>query len=264
MSFSGLWVDLCADRISACTTASLAGSKNICSVRQRPMPSAPKPTAAAASTGASAFDHTPSVRKSSAQLSRVNISSSRAAGGLTVLIESANISPVEPSILIYSPALTTRFPARTQPSSTFTSIPSAPVTHGLPKPRATTAAWLVAPPLLVNTPEDTAMPWTSSALVSVRTKMISVSCRLISTAVSASRTSLPVAAPGAAPNPMLISRPELEESSLSFSSKVGSKSWYICSGSTLNRASSRVISPSLARSTAVLIAALALRFPERV
>ena len=45
-----------------------------------------------------------------------------------------------------------------------------PATHGLPIWRATTAAWLVAPPRAVRIPWATAMPWKSSGEVSIRTR----------------------------------------------------------------------------------------------
>eukprot|EP00438_Fugacium_kawagutii_P021523 Skav233408 [mRNA] locus=scaffold892:134441:141349:+ [translate_table: standard] len=47
----------------------------------------------------------------------------------------------------------------------------APATHGRPMPRATTAAWLVMPPLVVKTPSAACKPWMSSGLVSMRTRI---------------------------------------------------------------------------------------------
>ena len=50
-------------------------------------------------------------------------------------------------------------------------IASAPTTAGVPQPRATTAAWLTRPPRAVRMPWATIIPWTSSGLVSLRTRM---------------------------------------------------------------------------------------------
>ena len=58
---------LVAARIISCTTGSRSGAMNMCSVRQRPMPSAPNSRAFAASSGVSAFARTRSRRSSSAQ-----------------------------------------------------------------------------------------------------------------------------------------------------------------------------------------------------
>jgi hypothetical protein len=46
-------------------------------------------------------------------------------------------------------------------------IAPAPATQHLPQPRATTAAWLVMPPVLVRMPDGECMPSTSSGLVSL-------------------------------------------------------------------------------------------------
>ena len=48
----------------------------------------------------------------------------------------------------------------------------APATQGVPMPRATTAAWLVMPPVLVRMPSETCMPPMSAGSVSRRTRMI--------------------------------------------------------------------------------------------
>ena len=73
-------------------------------------------------------------------------------------------------------------------------------------PRATTAAWLVMPPRLVTIPRAACMPWMSSGLVSVRSR-ITASPRLArSSASSASKTTLPQAAPGDAGRPRASTR----------------------------------------------------------
>ena len=68
-------------------------------------------------------------------------------------------------------------------------------------PRATTAAWLVMPPRVVRMPRAACMPWMSSGLVSMRTRMIaSPFCARLS-ASSAVNTTAPDAAPGLAGRP---------------------------------------------------------------
>ena len=82
------------------------------------------------------------------------------------------------------------------------SSSAEPATHGLPIWRATTAACDVAPPRAVMMPCATAMPWKSSGDVSMRTRMTFSPCSTHSTAVSASNTARPTAAPGEALRPL--------------------------------------------------------------
>src|SRR6266480_7451020 len=78
---------------------------------------------------------------------------------------------------------------------------SQPATHGLPMPRATTAACEVMPPCAVRIPCAAIMPWMSSGEVSQPTRIrASVSPRCA--AESASSTILPDAAPGDAFSPL--------------------------------------------------------------
>ena len=81
------------------------------------------------------------------------------------------------------------------------SVP-APHTHGRPMPRATTAAWLVMPPRAVRMPAAACMPWMSSGLVSMRTRITSRPWPLSASASSASNTISPEAAPGDAGRPV--------------------------------------------------------------
>ena len=76
---------------------------NMCSVRQRPMPSAPNSRARRASSGVSAFVRTPSVRSSSAQPSTVSNWSDTS--GSSSGTSSAVTTPALPSIAIMSPSL---------------------------------------------------------------------------------------------------------------------------------------------------------------
>ena len=79
-----------------------------------------------------------------------------------------------------------------------------PATHGLPIWRATTAACEVAPPRAVRMPWATAIPWKSSGEVSIRTSTTRSPLATHSTAVSASKTARPTAAPGEALSPLAI------------------------------------------------------------
>jgi hypothetical protein len=93
-----------------CRTAPIrAGSKNMCSVRQRPMPSAPNLRAVSASSGVSALARTFMRRLSSAH--SINCAKSPDSDGSIIGTEPANTSPVAPSIVIVSPARITLPPA---------------------------------------------------------------------------------------------------------------------------------------------------------
>ena len=129
---------------------------NMCSVRQRPMPSAPKLRARAASSGVSALARTRSRRMSSAQAVRRWKCSSKRGG--TRAIAPAKTSPVVPSIVRRSPSLIVRPPMMTLRPCTSICMPSTPATQGLPMPRATTAACEVMPPWAVMTPWATITP----------------------------------------------------------------------------------------------------------
>ena len=137
-------------------------------------------------------------------------------------------------------------------------ISPEPETHGLPIPLATTAAWLVMPPLAVNIPLAACIPWISSGEVSTLTKIVSSFWFFILSASSAVKTTLPLAAPGDAGRPLAI----IFFSTLS--SNVGCKRVSNVFGSILKIASFFEINFSLTISTAILIAALAVRFPFRV
>ncbi len=121
---------------------------NMCSVRQRPMPWAPNSRAFAASSGVSAFARTFRRRTASAQ-PRIVSKCSLICGGTSST--SARItSPVPPSIVRRSPSESFASPIVIvrEPRSTLSA--SQPATHGLPIPRATTAACEVMPPCAVR------------------------------------------------------------------------------------------------------------------
>ena len=123
---------------------------NMCSVRQRPMPSAPNSRALAASSGVSALVRTPSVRSSSAQPSTV--SNSALTSGSSSGTSSVVTTPAVPSIAIRSPSPSCVPFTRTVFAARSISSADAPDTHGLPIPRATSAAWLALPPSEVRMP----------------------------------------------------------------------------------------------------------------
>ena len=86
-----------------------AGSKNICSVRHRPMPSAPNLRAVSASSGVSALVRTFIRRAASAH--SINVANSVDIFGSTIGTYPTNTSPVAPSMVTMLPAWMVRPPA---------------------------------------------------------------------------------------------------------------------------------------------------------
>ena len=86
------------------TATMRCASKNICSVRQRPMPSAPKRFAVRASAGVSALARTPILRALSAHCMRM--AKSPDSSGWMVATDPSMTSPVAPSMVMVSPAFT--------------------------------------------------------------------------------------------------------------------------------------------------------------
>ena len=125
-------------------------------------------------------------------------------------------------------------------------------------PLATTAAWLVIPPLEVKIPFAACIPWISSGEVSTLTKIVSCIVFFNLSASSEVKTTFPLAAPGEAGNPLAITFISL------FSSKVGCKRESKELGSIFKTASFLVINFSLTMSTAILTADLDVLLPERV
>ena len=139
-----------SEQIISRNASILLPSKNICSVRQRPIPSAPSSLAFAASLGVSALVRTCNLLYLSAHA--MILPNSPAMVASTVGIMPSQILPVEPSIDSQSPSWYS-FPART--NFLFASsimISEQPDTQQVPIPRATTAAWLVIPPRTVRIP----------------------------------------------------------------------------------------------------------------
>ena len=138
---------------------------------------------------------------------------STAASGTTWVTPAAapaKTSPVAPSIVIVSPSAKAVPPMVTVPSPSTT--PEAPTTAGIPQPRATTAAWLTNPPVLVRIPAARLMPWTSSGEVSERTRMTRRPASAAVTAASGVSTISPQATPGEAARPRVSAGPASERS----------------------------------------------------
>ena len=175
-------------------------SKNMCSVRHRPMPSAAKFRAVWASAGVSAFARTPMSRTSSAHSSNVRNAPSSVASSMAG--SPASTSPDVPSTVITSPTLNRR-PSGVTIRCFLRSITrsDAPTTQGRPRPRPITAAWLVTPPRIVSTAWAACMPRISSGDVSRRTSTQASPRAALACASLAVRTILPLAAPGLAAMP---------------------------------------------------------------
>ena len=222
------------------------------------MPCAPNSRAFSASAGLSALVRIFKVRLLSAQV--MSVAKSPVMLGAIVSTLPIITSPVVPLIVMKSPALTT-FPAMlTVCAASSILTASQPTTHGLPQPRATTAAWLALPPVLVRMPLARCIPATSSGDVSLRTSMIGSlgyfsAC---ATAASADSTTLPDAPPG------LAAMPWATGLTFDLGSSCGCSRWLSESGGTRLTASPWLILPSLAISTAIRTAAVPVRLPLRV
>ena len=93
-----------------CRTAPMrSGSKNMCSVRHRPMPSAPNLRAVSASSGVSALARTFMRRALSAH--SISVAKSPDMAGSIIATLPTNTSPVAPSSVMVSPARIVRPPA---------------------------------------------------------------------------------------------------------------------------------------------------------
>ena len=156
------------------------------------------------------------------------------------------------------PSFSTAGPTLATLLCTSTTMLSAPDTQGLPMPRATTAACEVLPPREVSTPWAAKKPWMSSGLVSSRTRMIFSPALPRASAVSASKTIIPEAAPGDAGRPVASGWPLKDGSSR------GTSSCSSISGGTRSSARRRSISPSRSISTEVRTSASAFILPLRV
>ena len=219
----------------------------MCSVRQSPMPCAPKRRAHWASCGVSAFARTFIVRAASAHSSNwLKLSSS---AGSSMAAAPASTSPEVPSTVISSPSRKLRPPAcRTRPRRSIAS-PEAPTMQGSPSPRAITAAWLDMPPRSVSTATEACIPRMSSGSVSRRTSTQDSSRAAAAWAAAAEKTMRPVAAPGLAAMPRVIRSRGARGSTWWCRRSVSARGWTritACSGGMM---------PSRARPTAMRTAA---------
>mmetsp|Transcript_9127 Transcript_9127/g.34381 ORF Transcript_9127/g.34381 Transcript_9127/m.34381 type:complete len:301 (-) Transcript_9127:1355-2257(-) len=186
-------------RIILRTLARRSPSKNMCSVRTSPMPSAPFSRASAASSGVSAFASTFRRRFESAHDMKRASAPVTSAGFNSC--SPMRISPVLPLMLMTSPSLKVA-PDLSLALVALISRSAAPTTHGLPHPRATTAAWEVIPPRAVSMPLAACIPPTSSGEVSSRTRMTLAPDLASSSALAALKAAMPTAAPGEAGRPV--------------------------------------------------------------
>ena len=233
-----------------------SSAMNMCSVRHRPMPSAPSSRAFFAPAGSSALARTAKRRISSAHSSTVSkYSSTRASISGT---SSKVTQPLVPSMAMKSPSPTVEPLAETvlAPRSILRSL--APTTAGRPIPRATSAACEALPPSLVRIPLAAWKPATSSASVNGRTRITSRPSCSACTASLAVNTISPLAAPGEAETPLA------STSNSALGSKVGCSSASSELGSMVESASSLESSPSSTASTAKRTAACAGRLALRV
>ena len=244
--------------IICCTIGNRSGCMNMCSVRHRPIPSAPSSRALRASSGVSAFAQTSRRRSLSAQERNVASQSGRVVGASISASLPTITLPVLPSIVSQSPSWNSRSSIRRTLLRRSISSASHPATHGLPIPRATTAACEVAPPFAVSTPRDAIMPCTSSGVVSTRTRMVSLPCSFHATASSAVNTICPAAAPGDALRPLAATSIRV------LGSRRAWKSWSSDSAATRESAVFSSIKPSLTMASAMRTAASALRLALRV
>ncbi len=154
----------------------------MCSIRNSPMPSAPKLRAFCASSGVSALVLTPILRNlSTIDMNLMNIGFSEAS---IVSIFSPYTQPFVPLRLIQSPSLNVTLPKETVFVSKLIFIASHPTMQHLPHPRATRAACEVIPPRVVRIPAAARMPSMSSGDVSSRMRMVFLPAALASMAAS--------------------------------------------------------------------------------
>mmetsp|Transcript_17127 Transcript_17127/g.40886 ORF Transcript_17127/g.40886 Transcript_17127/m.40886 type:complete len:379 (+) Transcript_17127:738-1874(+) len=235
--------------------------KNMCSVRTSPTPVAPFLRATSQSSGVSALAYTSIDRNRSTHSMNLPTSPDSTVGGTSSFFPRTT-SPVVPLSDTQSPSRNTSPVDRTVTvlDATSTCSASHPHTHGLPQPRATTAAWDVIPPRLVRMPAAAHIPPTSSGVVSGRVSSTDSPLDAHSSASVALNTTRPTAAPGDALSPFATTSPWYAFGSLN----CGCSSWSRWLGSTIITAWAHVISRSRCRSTAIFRAARPVRLPLRV
>ena len=169
---------------------------NMCSVRQRPMPSAPNSRALAASSGRVRVR--PDARAGGARRPNRAWSRSSRPSEAERAAPTRDDPPVPPSIVITSPSANCAQRSRRSPRAERVAAGHGRLAHAAgddgrvrrhPAVRGEDALAQIS-------------PWMSSGVVSQRTRMTSSPARPRSSAVSASKTIAPVAAPGEAFRPL--------------------------------------------------------------
>jgi len=138
-----------SDKIISLTALILSSAKNICSVLQSHIPSAPNFLAIKASAGVSAFVLIPNLLYLSAHC--INVAKSQLSSGSTVFSSHAKTSPVEPSNVKTSHSLNVFEPIVSVLDFSSITISLAPATQHFHIHLATTAACEVIPHLAVKT-----------------------------------------------------------------------------------------------------------------
>jgi hypothetical protein len=115
-----------------------------------------------------------------------------AAAGVAVANSPVNISPVAPSRETDSPSEIVRPSTVSVRASSSIFSAEAPTTQVVPSARATTAAWLVDPPVAVTIPRAAIMPCRSAGLVIDRASTTGRPSSAAALARSGSSTSSPL------------------------------------------------------------------------
>ena len=149
----------CSTRIIFWTCGSRSSAKNMCSVRQSPMPSAPNFRATcgvARNVGIRADSQPANLVGHRHEVGETHRWRIRIDGGNLAFEDSSTGTAFE-----RDPVAFVQVPCRRHVRIFFRSsivIDSAPTTQHFPMPRATTAAWLVMPPREVRIPTATSIP----------------------------------------------------------------------------------------------------------
>ena len=255
-----------AARIICCTMGRRSSSKNMCSVRQRPMPSAPNSTARCGVARVVGVGP-------DAQLARLVGPAQQRRPGRAPPRSSARSVAIAPGEDLAGRAVDRDHVAfltvcavrrvKLRASSSTRDRSRRPTTHGLPMPRATTAAWLVVPPRAVRMPlrRDHAVHVVRVGLRAHQDHRLAGLAQL--SARSASKTALPTGrARRRRSRPFASSRP-LASRAPPWPRRRSAAAAVARPGSARRAAAPLpcVIRPSSTMSTAILTAAAAVRLP---
>ena len=168
----------------------------------------------------------------------------------------SNTSPVAPSTERLVPSENRLDPIVNVCPPGSMPISEQPTTAGRPSARATTAAWLVAPPRAVTMPVEAIMPCRSNGLVVSRSRITFSPSAAIVSARSGSSTAIPCACPTDAAIPLTSSLPPARASATAAAAKRGRSTSRIWLGDTPLSASAGLATPSAMRSAAIRTDAL--------